>query len=240
MFPSHQDVSSARKTLQRMLSKLHTAACVTRVIALAGAGLLALSLVSAPLRAFEPAQPQPAAEGSAQPAAPHLAPGGAGEEHGGDGIVAMLARALNFAILAGTLYYLLRSPLSRYLSDRSAGIRGDLANAEETRRAAVAQIDEIGRKMQALPAALDALRAQGVSEMAAEEARIRAAAAAEHERLLEQARREIELQLKIAERDLVAHAAELAVGVATERIKQNITDEDQKRLVGDYAQRLRA
>ena len=69
--------------------------------------------------------------------------------------------------------------------------------------------------MEALPAELEALRAQGAREIAAEEARIRAAAAAERERLLEQARREIDLQVRVAERDLVSHAADLAVGVAS-------------------------
>jgi F0F1-type ATP synthase membrane subunit b/b' len=46
--------------------------------------------------------------------------------------------------------------------------------------------------------------------------------------------------VKIAERDLVAHAAELAVGVAGDRIKKNITDEDQKRLVDRYVGQLRS
>jgi len=49
-------------------------------------------------------------------------------------------------------------------------------------------------------------------------------------RLLEQSRREIEMQVKVGERELVNHAADLAVGVATERIKKNITDDDQQRL----------
>jgi F-type H+-transporting ATPase subunit b len=133
---------------------------------------------------------------------------------------------------------LLRSPLAGYLTNRDAQIRGDLVSAAEMKRAAAAQIDEIDRKMKALPGELEALQRQGVEEIAAEEARIQAAAAAERDRLLEQARREITLQIKVAERELVSHAADLAVGVATERIKKNITDEDQQRLVDRYVQQL--
>ena len=161
------------------------------------------------------------------------------EAHGSD-IVGMIARAVNFAILAGTLFYFLHSPIRTYLAGRSSQIRSDLVNAAEMRQAAAAQIEEIERKMKALPAELEALRVQGAEEIAAEEARIAAAAATERNRLLEQARREIDVQVRIAERELVSHAADLAVGVAADRIKNNITDEDQKRLIDRYVQQLKA
>jgi F-type H+-transporting ATPase subunit b len=151
----------------------------------------------------------------------------------------MVARLVNFAVLAGTLYYFLNSPLRGYLADRRTQIRADLVNAADMKQAAAAQIEEIDRKLKALPGEIDALRAQGAREIAAEEERIRTAAAAERDRLLEQARRDIDLQVKVAERDLVAHAADLAVGVAADRIKKNITDEDQKRLVDRYVGQLR-
>jgi F-type H+-transporting ATPase subunit b len=162
------------------------------------------------------------------------------KEEGGRGIVDDIARVVNFAILAGTLVYLLKSPVRQYLADRSAQIRADLVNAAEMKQTAAAQIAEIDRKMKALPAELEALRAQGAEEVAAEEERIRRAAAAERDRLLEQARREIDLQVKVAERDLVSHAADLAVGVAADRIRKNITDDDQQRLVDRYVQQLHA
>jgi F-type H+-transporting ATPase subunit b len=173
---------------------------------------------------------------SAQPAAGEEAHGE--EDHGG-GWLDVVARLVNFGILAGTLVYLLRSPIRTYLTDRGAEIRSDLVNAAEMKTAAAAHIEEINRKMQALPGELEALRSQGAQETAAEEARIRAAAAAERDRLLAQARREIDLQVKVAERGLISHAADLAVGVASERIKKTITDDDQKRLVERYVQQIK-
>jgi F-type H+-transporting ATPase subunit b len=159
------------------------------------------------------------------------------EEHGG-GVVDVVARLVNFGILAGTLVYFLRSPIRTYLADRSTAIRTELITAVETKQAAAAQIAEIDRKMQALPAELDALRAQGTAEIAAEATRIQTAAAAERDRLLEQARREIDLQVKVAERDLVNRAADQAVGLATDHIKRTITDTDQQRLVDRYVSSL--
>ena len=173
-----------------------------------------------------------------EPQAAHETPGA--EQHQGRGAIDTVARLVNFAILAGTLWYLLRSPIAKYLADRGTQIRSDLVNAAELKQTAAAAIEEIDRKLKALPAELEALRAQGAQDIATEEARIRAAAAAERERLLEQARREIDVQVKVAERELVMHAADLAVGVASERIKKNITDDDQRRLLDRYVQQLKA
>jgi F-type H+-transporting ATPase subunit b len=201
--------------------------------------LAAFLLSMAHAAAAQPPHGESAAAAQAQPGAEHAA-GEPGEaEHGSD-VVGMIARFVNFAILAGVLFYLLRSPLAGYLTERSGQIRSDLVNAAAMKQAAAAQIEDIDRRMKALPGELEALRKQGAEEIAAEEARIRTAAAAERDRLLEQARREIDMQVKVAERELVSHAADLAVGVATERIKNTITDDDQKRLVDRYAQQLKS
>ena len=93
--------------------------------------------------------------------------------------------------------------------------------------------------MAALPGELETLKARGQEEIAAEEARIEQAAAAERERLIEQTRREIDLQLRLAQRELVEHASNLAVGLASERIKKNITPDDQTRLVDRYLQQVK-
>ena len=206
-------------------------------------------LLAGPNRAIAQPGPSPtttveARSGEAQPAVENPAAEMAQEgehpesEHQED-VLPVVARLVNFVILIGTLVYLLRSPLATYLSDRGTQIRSDLVNAAEMKRTAAAQLEEIDRKMKALPGELEVLRAQGAQEIAAEEARIRAAAAAERDRLLEQARRDIDHQVKIAERELVNHAAELAVGVAAERIKRTITDDDQKRLADRYVQQLK-
>jgi F-type H+-transporting ATPase subunit b len=199
---------------------VRAAACETPRKLLRAAGVCVLAIWIFGSTAPIAAQPEPGRE-------PHQ-----------DSLINVIARLVNFGILAGSLVYLLRSPFAAYLANRDAQIRSDLVNAAELKQAAAAQIDDIDRKMKALPGELEALRRQGLEEIAAEEARIQAAAAAERDRLLEQARREIALQVKVAERELVSHAAELAVGVATERIKKNITDDDQQRLVDRYVQQL--
>lgn len=161
------------------------------------------------------------------------------EGEGQEGLFPAIARLINAAILFGTLFYFLRKPVAEYLADRQKQIRHDLVTATDLRKAAAEQLEALDRKMRALPREIDALKAQGAEEIAQEQARISQAADAERQRLLEQTRREIDLQLRIAQRDLVEHAADLATGLATERIKKNITDQDQARLVDRYVEQLK-
>ena len=185
-----------------------------------------------------PTEPEahPPAQGAQTPAHPTE---GAGDEHHEGGILPTLARLFNFAILAGALVYFLKSPIAAYLQSRSGEIRHDLVTAAEMRAAASAQLADIERKLQSLPAELEALKKRGAEDVQSEKGRIAQAAAAERERLLEQTRREIDMRLRIARRELVEHAATLAVGIARERIARTITPEDQIRMVDRYTSQLK-
>ena len=203
--------------------------------------LFAVAVVfAAPALAQEHPAPPPPAHGAspvakgAEPVQEHET----GDEEGNP-VVEAIARLLNFAILAGGLGYLLRSPIAAYLSSRSTAIRQDLVTASDMRAAATSQLAEIDRKMQALPAELEALRRQGAEDVKSEQARIARAAETERERLLEQTRREIDMRLRIARRELTELAAQLAVQVAEQRIRRTITPDDQIRLVDRYASQLK-
>jgi len=150
----------------------------------------------------------------------------------------MVAKLVNFAVLAGTLFYFLRTPVSEYLAARARHVRQELVAARDLRAGAAEQLAAIDARMQALPGELEALRARGAQETAAEEARIRQAAAAERDRLIEYTRREIDAQLRLARRELVRETSELAVGVATKRLQSRMTPADQLRLVDRYADQV--
>jgi F-type H+-transporting ATPase subunit b len=168
----------------------------------------------------------------------HEAAGAADAPHG-QTILQSIAKIVNFAILGGVLFYYLRTPISTYLASRGTQIRQDLVTAAEMRAAAAAQLAEIEKRMQALPAELEALKARGAEDVKSEQARIAQAAAAERERLIAQTHREIDTRLRMARRQLTEHAAGLAIQIAEERIKRTITPEDQLRLVDRYATQLR-
>lgn len=156
-----------------------------------------------------------------------------------NGIVPTVARLFNFALLAGILVYFLKTPIATYLASRGAQIRQALVTAAEMRATATAQLAAIEAKVKALPAELEALRVRGAEDVKAEQARMAQAAAAERQRLIEQMRREIDMRLRVARRDLTEHAAKLAIGIAEERIKRTITPDDQLRLVDRYTTQLK-
>lgn len=191
-------------------------------------------------------QPQPAAQPpTAVPAPgaqdhppsedqPHAAEGGHHDQTIGEMILGMGWPVANFIIFVGVLYYFLHQPVRDYLATRSATIRKDLVEAAELRAAATSQLAAIEAKLQALPGELNALRARGADEIRAEEQRIAQQAAADRERLLEQTRREIDLQVRLAKREILEHAANLSVQLATERIKKDVTPADQERMFDRY------
>ncbi len=182
--------------------------------------------------AMAQAQPEHAPAAEAGPAEPAEAAGG--------GWSAVIAKAVNFSILAGALVYFLRVPMMGYLNGRIGKVREDLVTAAETRDAATRQLAAIDAKLAALPAELEALKKRGAEDLAAERVRIEQEAQAERQRLLEHTQREIEMRLRVAKRELLVVAANLAVNVASERIRTSITPDDQARLVDRYASQLPA
>jgi F-type H+-transporting ATPase subunit b len=146
-----------------------------------------------------------------------------------------IAKVVNFAALAGLLAYFLRTPLSQYLVDRHGAIRRDLTEAQSVRAAAEAQLVTVRARLAELPDELRALEARGREELAHERERMKAATAAEREKLLERTRREVDLQFRVARRDLLEHTAGLAMSLARTRIAETITPDDQARLVDRYA-----
>ncbi len=202
----------------------------------------ALSCVAAPV-AFAQEHAQPAADAHA-PAGEHAAAaehGAEGAEHGGEhGMLAgLLWPTANFLVLLFVLNKFLRQPLTDYLASRSTQIRKDLVEAAELNTTATQQLADIDRKMKALPGELEALKTRGAEEIVAEEERIASAAAADRARLLTQTRREIEVRLQTAQRELSDHAASLALDLARTRLKSEMTGADHARLVERYVQQVK-
>jgi len=210
---------------------------MTRYRLLIASMVLAALAIAAPARAAAQ-HAEPSAVKASQPHEGAAGQASSGEEHAEgteEGWGAVVAKAVNFAILVGVLVYFLRAPLAGYLTGRIAKVREDLVTAAQTRETASRQLAEIDAKLKALPAELDALKRRGAEDLAAERVRIEQAAEAERQRLMEHTRREIDMRLRVAKRELLELTADLAVGVASDRIKRSITADDQARMIDRYA-----
>lgn len=175
----------------------------------------------------------------AQPSTEQTAGHGEATEEAADGLLEAIARVVNFAVLAAVLVYLFRSPLVAHLAARRDAIRADLAEARRTQEAAARQLEAVEAQLRRLPQDIEALKARGLAEIAQEEQRLAEAAEAERRRILDRARREVELALRVARRELVEFAADRAVAAATARIRQALTPADQERLIARYLDQMR-
>jgi F-type H+-transporting ATPase subunit b len=212
-----------------LCAALVVAAVVLVARPVARTGLVGTTVFAVSQQQPEPAPPQEAA----------AAKENAGEEHeANSGWSATIAKAVNFAILVAVLVYFLRAPLAAYLTGRIAKVREDLVTAAQTRETAARQLAAIDARLKALPAELEDLKQRGAEDIVAERARIEQAAEAERQRLLEHTRREIEMRLRVARRELLELTADLAIGIARERVQRSITPDDQARLVDRYAAQL--
>jgi F-type H+-transporting ATPase subunit b len=201
--------------------------------------LLSAVLVVLPSVASAQEHPPATVPSETQGAAEHAEEEAHHDESIGGMILAMGWPVANFIIFVGVLYYFLNQPVREYLTTRSSTIRKDLVEAAELRAAANSQLATIEQKLQALPGELSRLRTRGAEEIKAEEQRIASQAAADRDRLLEQTRREIELQVRLAKKEILEHAADLSVQLATERIRKEVTPADQDRLVDRYLSQVK-
>jgi len=143
---------------------------------------------------------------------------------------------LNFAVIAGTVFYLSKKNLPGVFSGRTASIQKAMQEARQASQEANRRLAEIETRLSRLDAEIGGMRDAAEKEAAAEEARIQAAALDDARKIVESAEQEITAAAKSARRELTAYAANLAVSLAAKQIKVD-TATDQA-LVRGFAHEL--
>jgi len=144
----------------------------------------------------------------------------------------------NFAILVGVLGYVISKKGAPWFASRSQSIRQSIVEAEDIRAKAEASAAEVDRRLATLETEIQELRAHAHREEAAEAERIRAQSAADLTRIREHATREIESASKGARLELKRYAAQLAVDLAEQKIRRQMTPQIQSTLVENFARDL--
>ena len=129
-----------------------------------------------------------------------------------------LAMLLNFLAITAVLVWAGRKYLPGMFRDRTASIQRAMEEARRASEDANCRLSEIESRLAKLGDEISAMKAAGEQDMAAEEARIKAAADEDARKIVESAEQEIAAAAKAARRDLTAYAADLAIGLAKKQI----------------------
>jgi F-type H+-transporting ATPase subunit b len=160
--------------------------------------------------------------------------GGHGGESGVDKTKDLIYRLMNFAVLAGALFFLLRKPIANALAARRQGIKDQLDDLEKQKQEAEKQLAEEKQKLARLDKEVERIVAEYIKEGEAAKARIIEEAKGVAEKLQEQAKKNVAHEFQMAKQQLRAEMAEEAVAMAEDIIRKHIDEEDQKRIVDEY------
>jgi F-type H+-transporting ATPase subunit b len=140
----------------------------------------------------------------------------------------------NFLLLAGGLGYVIKKNAGPYFAQRSLEIRKGMVEAEAARAESDAKVAEVDRRLANLQAEIEALRGNARQEAEADAERVRREAAAEMDKVQQHLTEEIASAGKSARLDLRRYSAELALGLAEQKIAARLTPETQDRLVRTF------
>ena len=164
----------------------------------------------------------------------------AADEHAEDGHSNVTFwKAVNFTLLFGALFWLLRKPAKKFFASRSVEIREGIEEANKAREEAEERAAEMDRRLGNLEQEIEKLRENARREMAAEDARLQAQTERSMARMQAAAEQEITSASNQARKQLRAHSAELAMELAREKVRQRMTPEVADSLMAAFAGDLR-
>jgi len=203
--------------------------------------LLMLALTLAPLAIAQEHPPEKKAdehvqtkEGEAK--TEHAEGKEGGHEEGGT--KQLIWKIVNFVAFFGLLFYFLRKPASDFFAARTAAIQKEMVEAKAAREAAEQRLAEVEQKLARLGEDIAAFRAEANREDLLTAERMRKQTEEEADKVLANAKAEIEILARAARLDLKTYTAQLAVEIAKQRIQKEMTPEIQARLLGHYVSDL--
>jgi len=143
---------------------------------------------------------------------------------------------INFAIIAGFLYWASRLNVAKFLRNRTANIQKGIEEARLASAEANARLAEVQARLAKIDQEVAQIRDSADADFRGEEQRIRQAADEDAKRVVEEAKSEIEAIAKSARRELKSYAAELSVELARKNIK--IDSQTDAALLRSFAREL--
>ncbi len=168
-------------------------------------------------------------------AGPAVAAGG-GEASGSIGD--LLYPVLNLAILVAALVYFGRKPIADFFAERRSSIQGELEQAAELYRKAEEQHARWQRRLVDLEGELDGIRTRARERAESERAHILADAQATADRIRRDATSAVDRELLRARERLREEASDLAIELAGNLLREQVTGADRERLLDEFIERI--
>ena len=167
-----------------------------------------------------------------------FAAGGDGHADSGAVLKDFIYRCFNFALMAGLLAYFVTKPIRKGLKGRTEEIEKTLADAEAAKAAAEAKHKEYSEKLakatEEIAGITEAIRREGELERD----KIIAAAKEMADKIEREADNKAAGVVAKARIELREEASRLAVELAEDMLKKQVSADDQKRLVEEYMQKM--
>ncbi len=167
-----------------------------------------------------------------------FAAGGGGHADSGAVLKDFIYRCFNFALMAGLLAYFVTKPIRKGLKGRTEEIEKTLADAEAAKAAAEAKHKEYSEKLakatEEIAGITEAIRREGEVERD----KIIAAAKDMADKIEREADNKAAGVVAKARIELREEASRLAVELAEDMLKKQVSADDQKRLVEEYMQKM--
>lgn len=157
------------------------------------------------------------------------------EEAGGS----LTLKWVNFGILAIGLGYLLRKSVPAFFSARTDQIQKAIKDATGLKLDADFRASEVDRKLATLGVEVDKLRAESQVEMAAEHERLRKETELAVSRIMQHVTQEVASLRQNSAKELRRHVADLATSIASSRLRDHLTADEQSQLVRSFADGVR-
>ena len=167
-----------------------------------------------------------------------FAAGGGGHADSGAVLKDFIYRCFNFALMAGLLAYFVTKPIRKGLKGRTEEIEKTLADAESAKAAAEAKhkeySDKLAKATEEIAGITEAIRREGELERD----KIIAAAKDMADKIEREADNKAAGVVAKARIELREEASRLAVELAEDMLKKQVSADDQKRLVEEYMQKM--
>lgn len=145
----------------------------------------------------------------------------------------------NLIIFLILLIFFTRKPIMKAIRDRARGIRNEIEDSQTLLEKAEADFSTINAKLESIASHIEELRGDAKTDALDLKKEMEERGAEEAIRVRQSAEQSIQEQLRRAKRELKEEAVNAAVEIATQAIRQNINDDDQRRLNGEFISTLR-